>query len=397
ADERGLDILGLFGWAHGGHDRDYPEYRPDSQMGGREVLTEAIARVQKRGKRVILYANGVFIDAASKFYTEHGHEAICAKPNAQPYVWFFDKFRNSSVPVFVQACPGSDVWYERLLALGRQAKELGADGILFDSVAAVGTSKCFTQTHRHKNPAQAYAQCRMQIVHCLVEELRRDNPEFIVMTEALIGSLARDLVLFHGLGNGFGYADPGPNRTAFLEMFRYTFPEVFVTQREPCPMLTRNRANYACMYGLRHEIESRYVPDVKYLLEGIVPTAADYSDCNSPPHVALMLSMPPKEAAAYMRAVIYLERRHADLLWNGRFVDTENFEIEGEGVVAKAYRGGNKLGVVVWNHTKQPRSVKLRVPGHELQSVDEPGADTKPMAESPIPAETVRLYIWAAR
>jgi hypothetical protein len=366
-------------------------------MGGRESLCKAIDRVQARGKRVILYSNGVFIDAASQFYLEHGHEAICAKPNAEPYVWFFDKFRSSSVPVFVQACPGSDVWFERLLALGEQAKELGADGILVDSVAAVGATKCFTHTHQHKTPAQAYAECRMKMVHRLADELRRDAPEFLVMTEALIGSLARDLAFFHGLGNGFGYAAPGPDQTVFPEMFRYTFPEVFVTQREPSPMLDRNRANYACTYGLRHEIESRYTADVKYLLHGVVPTADDYRDCNSPPRVALIQSTAPKEAANYLRAVIDLERRHADLLWNGRFVDTEGFEIEGNGIVAKGFRNGDTLGVVVWNHTTQPQTVKLQVAGHDLKSVDEPDADTPPTAHGSIPPETVRLFTWTAK
>ena len=394
ADERGLDVIALFGWAHGGHDRDYPEYRPDPLMGGREGVIEGIKRLHARGKRVIIYSNGVFIDAASEFYTKQGYKAICAKPNAQPYVWFFDKFRSSSVPVFLQACPGSSEWYERLLALGKQAQELGADGILFDSVAAIGNDGCYTQNHAHANPAQAYAECRMNMVHRLAEELRRDNPEFICMTEAILGTFMRDLSFFHGLGHGFNYAEPGPNQMVFPEMFRYTFPEVACTQRESCPMLTRNQVNFACMYGMRHEMESRYPADVKYLLEGIVPSASDYSDCNSPPPVSLMKTIPPKEAAGYLRATIDMERRNAELLWNGSFVDNEGFEIEGEGVAAKSFRTGDTLGVVVWNYTKQPQSLKLQVPGFEFQSVDEPGAKTPPAAESPIPPESIRFFKW---
>ena len=33
ADKRGLDMLGLFGWAHGGHDHLYPDYNR-TPMGG---------------------------------------------------------------------------------------------------------------------------------------------------------------------------------------------------------------------------------------------------------------------------------------------------------------------------------------------------------------------------
>ena len=68
AEQRGLDTLGLFGWAHGGHDRYYPDYIPDPTMGGPETLKESIRKVQQRGQRVILYANGQLIDSATEFY-----------------------------------------------------------------------------------------------------------------------------------------------------------------------------------------------------------------------------------------------------------------------------------------------------------------------------------------
>ncbi len=81
SDEWGLDVLGLFGWAHGGHDRLYPDNYPDPKMGGPEVLKKAIKRVQKRGKKVILYANGQLIDTASDFYRKHGAECTSMQPD----------------------------------------------------------------------------------------------------------------------------------------------------------------------------------------------------------------------------------------------------------------------------------------------------------------------------
>ena len=49
ADARGLDILGLFGWAHGGHDHLYPDYHPCQEMGGEEALKKALEEIRRRG------------------------------------------------------------------------------------------------------------------------------------------------------------------------------------------------------------------------------------------------------------------------------------------------------------------------------------------------------------
>ena len=50
ADQRGLDILGLFGWAHGGHDHLYPDYIPCPDMGGKDALKKALAELKSQFK-----------------------------------------------------------------------------------------------------------------------------------------------------------------------------------------------------------------------------------------------------------------------------------------------------------------------------------------------------------
>jgi hypothetical protein len=66
----GLDTLGLFGWAHGGHDALYPDYIPDPLMGGADALRDALTRAKARGLRTVLYANGVIMDTSTAFYRD---------------------------------------------------------------------------------------------------------------------------------------------------------------------------------------------------------------------------------------------------------------------------------------------------------------------------------------
>ena len=240
ADEWGLDVLGLFGWAHGGHDRDYPDYHPDPKMGGPEVLKAAIKRVQKRGKKVILYANGQLIDTASAFYREHGAGCTSLQPDGKPYADRYNKFKSTPDPTFARACFGSEVWYQRLYELGVQAQDLGADGLIYDQFGIGGPGFCYNESHGHARPNEAWAEDRFQLTNRLTEALRARRPDFVVMTEWVIDGLVGDFPYFHGCGNGFNPFIPSSQSTIFPELFLYTFPELIATQRNPNPMSTRN-------------------------------------------------------------------------------------------------------------------------------------------------------------
>ena len=397
ADQWGLDVLGLFGWAHGGHDRDYPDYHPDPKMGGPEVLKAAIKRVQKRGKKVMLYANGQLLDTASKFYKEHGAECTSLQPDGKPYSDRYNKFKSTPDPTFARACFGSEVWYQRLYELGVQAQDLGADGFIYDQFGIGGPGFCYNQSHGHGKPNEAWAECRFQLTKRLTEALRARKPDFVVMTEWVIDGLMEDFPYFHGCGNGFYPFVPTPQQKNFPELFLYTFPELVATQRNPNPMSTRNSTNHACLYGIRHETESRYVADVKYL-GGTLPVPEDYADCNSPPKVREVCSTPLEPAAKYMRDVIAMRDRFGDFFKRGRFIDIEGFCFRGTDSVARGFLANDgRLGVVVWNHSEKPQNVTISAAGRKLLGVFAPG-ETTPVEESqPVPPETVRFFLWSAK
>jgi hypothetical protein len=399
AEAHGLNTLGLFGWAHGGHDYLYPEYIPDPLMGGVPALKAALARARGRGLRTVLYANGVIMDTSTDFYRYEGNDAILLKENSEPEVSSIRKFHSSTPVTFAKGCLGAERWRAQMLALAEQANALGADGILYDQIGVYGPACCAATNHRHATPATAFTQERVSMIREIAATLRTRNPQFIVMTEGIHDTLLNGISYVHGWGCGYASAGARHNMFggagAFPALFRATFPELPMTQRHPNPTLDRHQANYAAVHGLRHELESRYQADVRYLSTGKMPEFADYSDCAYyPPDVELIRRTDREEARNYLNQLIAFERRYAEFLWQGRFQGDEGFVCDNSALVANAYAakdGG--LAVCVWNPTDKPQSCQIAVPGCELTACVEPEKENVDSA-TPMVAESIRIHVY---
>lgn len=399
ADQRGLDIVGLFGWAHGGHDHLYPDYHPDPKMGGVEALRRALKEVRRRGKRSIIYANGQLEERDTEFWKTQGQSLAVIQKNGVSVQERWHKYRNAPFYQFDLGCLAAKGWYDRMLSLALQANDLGADGILFDQLGGAGPMACYAAGHGHPVPAMVYAADRTLMLRRIADHMRTINPDFIVMTEGLHDSVLDSISLFHGCVLGVFSADilaraHGDTVSAgYPEMFRYTFPEVMSTVRIPTPMMNRAIANYTCTYGFRYEIESRYAPDVQYLKANKVPQASAYEQVLSPPDINMMQATPPAAAARYLKQVIEFQRAHADVLWRGRFTDDQGFTFQGKGLVAKSFLAGDRLAVLVWNPGDRPAAFTLDVPNAELVSAAEP-EQGRPEALGQLAPQTVRLLVW---
>lgn len=402
ADERGIDILGLFGWAHGGHDHLYPDYHPDPLMGGKESLRRALQEVHRLGKRAIIYANGQLEERDTEFWKTQGKDLAMIRKDGVSVQETWHKFKNAPAYHFDLGCLAAKGWCDRMLSLAIQANELGADGILFDQLGNTGARACYATTHGHPTPSMVYAGDRVIMLRRIVDHMKTINPDFIVMTEGLHDSVLNSISLFHGCVLGVFPEAPAelvarlraePGSVALPELFRYTFPEVMSTVRVPTPMLTRPIVNYACLYGFRYEIESRYAPDVRYLKDNKVPEASEYEQVLSKPDIAAMQATPPQEATRYLKQVIEFQRANADVLWQGRFADDEGFSFQGPGLVAKSYVDGERLGVLVWNPGASPATFTASVPGRHLVSASEPEKG-RVEAFSPLAPDTIRLLLW---
>ena len=140
--------------------------------------------------------------------------------------------------------------------------------------------------------------------------------------------------------------------TVFPDLFHYTFPEADFTMRCPTPASTRHSLNFSTAFGYKHEIETRYEPDKRYLIEKRIPPKSEYDIIRgSHPNYSTLADQDPDEVIAYSRAVLDFRKRYAEILYDGNFVSDDGFSLTADvpEVMARAFVNGKKMGVVVWN------------------------------------------------
>jgi len=404
ADTYGLDMIGLFGWAYGGHDHLYPDYNPCPQMGGEKALREGIKVVHARGKRIILYANGQLEERGTAFWTTTGQHLAVTRRDGDTEQEFWHKYANTPGYHFDIGCHAAEGWRDRMLSLALQANDFGADGILYDQLGMRGPTACYAADHGHPVPFMSYESDRKEMLHWIAAKMKKLNPAFIIMTEGFHDAILDSITCFHGCVHGaFQESAPSiahrlagrvPADGLFPEMMRYIYPEVASTIRFPSPLVDRPMANYTLAYGLRYEIESRYMPDREYLLTGRIPAVEDYGLVLAKPAIDLVRTLPREETADYLRRAAEFQKKHADLLMTGRFVDTEGFAFSGDtAVLAKGFENGQTFGVLLWNTSDKPAVVAANVPNAELVSASEPGRE-KADAFGALAPQSVRLLVW---
>ncbi len=404
ADARGLDIIGLFGWTQGGHDHLYPDYIPDEAMGGRAALVQALKEIRTMGKRSIIYANGQLQEReATDFWRTVGKNIAIQKRDGSTYQHTYHKYSDIPIYRFDLGCTYAEAWFERMLSLALQANDLGADGILFDQLAMMSPMSCYGVNHGHVTPCMVHETERPGFLQRIAEHMRKINPDFIVMTEGIHDSAFSAIALFHGCQLGAFRATRMEmnvrlagtrGEDPFPEMMRYTFPEVLSTDRIPAPMKDRDCVNYACLYGLRNEIESRYRADVTYLKENTIPAKDEYRTVISKPDLGMMQQNDPATCARYLKCVIDFQRKHSATLQRGTFIDTEGFAIDRKDLPTKAFRGtDNTLAILIWNTHADAVPVSVTVAGRTLVSAEEPEQGTIDPTRA-IPSNTLRLMLW---
>ncbi len=402
--ERGLDFIGLYGWTRGGHDRFYPDYDPDPALGGRDALVAALKKIHDYGKHAIIYVNGQLIDMnGTSYWDEQGKKITVVKRDGSFDYQKWHKYSDAPARYHGMACLGCNEWYERMLDMAVQANELGADGIIYDQLAVTAPKFCYSPDHGHSVPAVVYAGDRYRLLQRIADYMKTINPDFIIMTEGLCDAVLGSVSYFHGYENGvyvpladeFSARLNGSAPTyIFPEMFKYTFPEILTTTRNPSPVNNRLILNYATAYGLRQELESRYRADVRYLEENRVPVADDYANVISKPVLDLVTSQDPVAMKKYTRQVIDFQRENSGILWKGRYIDSEGFNIRSSNsVIAKAFQTENRIGIVVWNTGSVSETFTLDVPGYSFEYASAPGmTDVDPSV--PLPAESICLVVW---
>lgn len=368
AKERGYNMLGLFGWTVGGHDKYYPEYDVDPAMGGEQALRDGIALAQERGMKVIMYVNGQLIDTeGTRFWEETGSDIVVRKADGSDYHQMWQKYRDCPARHHGMACQSDPRWKEIMLNLAKQVNSYGADGIIFDQLGTKNVTYCYAPNHGHKVPAIVYENDKAANLKYVEQEMSKINPEFIVITEGICEDEINSISMFHLAAGSIGknlfltdnavdeYIVGSPKGVPFAQLTKYTIPEWTSTNRIQAPINNRENINYCIMCGMRPEIECRYQPDVDYLSSGRIPLDNDYSNMISKVDITLVQSLDAAATREYARQANEFMLANADLFFKGQFVDTSGYGMESssKAVRSAAFRNGNRMGVVVWNVSRE--------------------------------------------
>ncbi|MBR6933811.1 MAG: hypothetical protein IKH49_10995 [Bacteroidales bacterium] len=412
AEERGIDIVAFFGWTVGGHDRFYPEYIPDPLMGGEEGLREAIKRIHQRGKKAVMYFNGQLIDQdGTRFWPDTGRFITAVKPDGSYYFEKWIKYDNIPPRIHGTACLHSEVWRDKLLSLAKMAHGLGADGLLYDQLSnGKSPHLCYSPDHGHPVPAIVREKSAVELLDYLHEQMREIDPDFLIMTEGIVDChMNSGADIFHGNSSVIrscgdnpdlirqAYAEEKrPFYTVFPDLFQYTFPEADGTVRCPTPASTRHSLNFGTVFGFKHEIETRYEPDKRYLIEKRIPPKSEYDIIRgSHPNYSTLADQDPDEVIAYSRAVLDFRKRYAEILYDGNFVSDDGFSLTADvpEVIARAFVNGKKMGVVVWNFSEGDASGFTVVPDNGWTLVETVAPEGTPV-DGPLPAQSLRLLVF---
>jgi hypothetical protein len=336
----GLNLLRVFGWMKQGFDDYYPEYDTDEVMGGDAGLKKALADVKHAGGRSFLYIQGQLIDPAAQWYRNKGSHATAKDIWGYEYREtyggsgsgaFMGVMRNKWFGV---ACPAAPGWCDLLVSTARMVLGFGAQGVFYDQLGGAPPYPCFSKEHNHSKPSLAVGPWKVKNLQRLREVIKAHDRDAVLSFELVVDCYSGFADIMWSEGIGF-YLDP----ESFGEMLRYTFPDFIMTNRVDGPRRSDRKGQFGHAFSLGLRLES----------------GANTQD---------------PDMARYMSRLIELYTTHADLLLEGRFVDTEGFLCDNSRVSAHAFVAGNRMAVTLWNPTDVAQRAKVEAATYQLEAAN---------------------------
>lgn len=355
AQAAGLNTIFVLGWSRGGFAKMWPDYVVDDRQGGAEELKKAIDYVHSKGGKLVMFLSYYLIDRKSEFY-KNGGDKCCVKdvwgfeyPFAETYCGeaTYRKLPNQPMPMFA-ACSGSDEWHEKMKKSADYCLDLGCDGVLYD-LGGLKPILCFAEGHDHDKPNFSHASKARRYAE-LRNNVKKFGDDKVIMQEHCVDIFAQSMDIIQP--GGFN----ARNNTR-TEFFRYTFPEIVMTNRE------------------MGQDENNFVDNVNFtFIYGIAFDMTIYRCCGD------LNDIP--NYAKYMHKAIDLRKKYSDYFYDGTFVDTDGFATDKDVYRHKGYvTKDGRLGVAVWNwsdgdqcvvytNTKTGKSVEVKLAKDEIDFIE---------------------------
>jgi hypothetical protein len=187
--ENGVGAIQLVGWHRGGQDGGEPRLDTDPGLGTWQELRDAIAQIQAKGVKMILFAKPVFADMSTDWYKEVLYKYACVDPwgnnyespsfgyNTPTSLANINRRRRAIMDVCCQEYRDIATHeFEKILALGAQ-------GWLFDEVMQHnGVAYNFSGDHGYEPPGYLF-NADIPLVKRFRAAADKVNPDFLFSGE----------------------------------------------------------------------------------------------------------------------------------------------------------------------------------------------------------------------
>jgi hypothetical protein len=336
AKKYGVTTFEILGWNVGGIDRGYPQYTPDPRLGTVQEFKDALKQIRAMGVHPVLFANFDVADTATPVYRQGLYNFDVTgrwAPDLTLMGWgegTISARLGFTRSYMTLVSPSHPEFRQYLVRQFNQLVRDGAEGFQFDKVGG-GATLDFNPTVP-VSPDRSLPEGIIRTFQDVLSEGRKINPDLAVASET-----TWDRVL--------PYVDVSYMRMNDIDMpstaLRYTFPEWTATIFAENPG-DRNVMNNGMRYGFVWAMAPRH-----------------YNASMDDP-----LTRPLSE---YVHELIRIRKEYSDLLFHGRFDDTEGASVTASGTVRySVFEGMNnpgEKGVVVVNYQDDPAEATVNVPG----------------------------------
>ena len=339
----GVRAIQLVGWNRGGQDRGNPSLDTDPRLGTWQELHNAIAQVQAKGVKIVLFGKFNWADLTTRWYRSELYKYDVKDPYGIPYEhggYSYDtpvqlagiNNRRFAVMCFL------DPAYRQVAANEfRKVIALNAAGFLYDEVCHHGPARyCFAADHGHPVPAYLF-DGDIPMAEGL-DGVTRHNQDFLFAGEG-----PEDILLQH---YPFSYFRIGNQHTAVCRYIDSQAPlMIAVTGFDDREMLNR-----ALMY--------RYI--ISYEPYNFKGRLSDFP---------LTLE--------YGKKIDALRRRYKRWLWDAEYRDTLGAKVTVSGTPHRLYsvfraREGDRAVVVVNQNPAKSMTATVELPNPRLLRVVTP-------------------------
>lgn len=335
----GSDAVLIFGWWKSGMDNSNPDYVPDPTQGGEAGLKDAIRRYRDAGGHPLLYVNGKIIDRESEFYRSGKAAGLTFRDNNGSECVENYKFTSHGTFLgewnyrsFVVADTGNPQWLEMMKGWADMAYNYGASSIFYDQMGCIESRILnWDLSGEFPIPQMAPLAVKGAAMKACRDRAHSLDPDFAIGAEHITDYLSMYLDYNHG----DGYLE-------FIDWFRYTFPELILSDRRLRDDTdVERRVNWTILKGLRNDIEI-------YRCRDLIDKTPVYQ--------------------AYLAKINALKDKYADCLLLGRFRYMDLFSVDNPDIQARCFDAGGKMAVVATQELKTPQTVhsSLAAPGYRF-------------------------------